>query len=84
MKTLHVIRDPKDTMSLEVAGFEKGLNGVGVLLIQDGVLSKIGLPVEIYACEEDVRARGIETGYKLVDYDRICGLILEYERAIVW
>ncbi len=84
MKTLHIIRSPKDILSLEAVDFEKESNKVGILLIQDGVLSRIDLTVEIYACEEDVRARSVETGYKLIDYDGICGLILEYERAIVW
>lgn len=81
MKTLHIVRKPNDVMAIEAIEHSEG---AVVLLIQDGVLEQRTFPGETYACEEDVRARGIETGCPTIDYDGIAGLIALCERVITW
>ena len=84
MKTLHIIRKAGDKLAQEVIDHESAKGDVSVLLIQDGVLSRLYWPGDVYDSVSDVEARGLNTSYKLVDYSTICQLIIDHEKVIVW
>ncbi len=83
-KTLHIIRKIGDKLAQEVINDESAKGDVSVLLIQDGVLSRLFRSGDVYASVSDVEARGLNTSYKLVDYSTICQLIIDHEKVIVW
>jgi len=84
MKTLHIIRDIENKLAQEVIDHESDKREVTVLLIQDGVLSKLQVAGDIFASVDDVEARGLNTPYKLIDYSSICQFIIEHDKVIVW
>ena len=57
-----------------------------LLLMQDGVYGEFQFgSVKIYACQEDLLARNIdEKRYQPISYQEIAGMIIEYDRTIVW
>ena len=56
-----------------------------VLLMQDGVYGEFQFDsVKIYACQEDLLARKIDRPYQPVSYHEIAGMIVKYDRTIVW
>ena len=81
MKILHIIRDPNDTMPLEIAQEQSKDNEVYVLLLHDAVYSRPALPA--CACEADAKARGV-TVHKCVDYKKITAMLFEYDKVISW
>ena len=84
MKTLHIIRNIDNKLAQEVISHECAKGYVSVLLIQDGVLSSLHKPGDVYASVNDAEARGLNTSYKLVDYSSICQLILDHDKVVVW
>ncbi len=84
MKTLHIVRKVDIELAQEVISNEGDKGDFAVLLIQDGVLSKVQGTCDIYASVNDVEARGLSTSYKLVDYSSICQLIIDHDKVIVW
>lgn len=84
MKVLHILRREEDHWVQEVIDHERGRGEVSLLLIQDGVLSKLKGDGEIFASINDVLARGITVPYKLVDYPAICQLIVEHDKVVSW
>lgn len=85
MKTFYFIRKLKDRLAAEVisGGPEKGTDAI--LLMHDAVYEKWAPEgVRIFACREDVAARGIETPYPAASYEEIARMIVEYDRTIVW
>ncbi len=84
MKVLHIIRDPREKLALEVARYQAGSKEVGLLLIQDGVLADLKLDLPVYALADDVEARGIQGRYPSVDYSEMVGLITGHDQVIVW
>jgi sulfur transfer complex TusBCD TusB component (DsrH family) len=83
MAVLHLIRRPTDRLAFETA-VRQGREAT-VLLIQDGVRAEApeGLG-RVYASADDVRARGVQTAYSMVDAARIGELIVSHERVLVW
>ncbi len=84
MKTLHIIRDPHDTLAREVIQDQRSRHEVGVLFVQDGVLARWDVPGPAYACAADLTARNVSTPYSPVDYAGIVRLLEEYDRVIPW
>lgn len=84
MKVLHIIRDPREKLALEVARYQAGFKRVSLLLIQDGVLADIKSDFSVYALGEDMEARGIQGRYPSVDYSEMVGLITGHDQVIVW
>lgn len=82
MGTLHIITDPNDRLPLKVAEQDGG-SSTTILLLQDGVFVQ-EQQGEVYACADDVRARGVVSPYPLVDYDGIVDLILRHDKVICW
>lgn len=81
MKILHIIRNPNDTIPLEIAKAQSRDNEVAVLLMHDAVYAKPDLAT--YACANDAEARGV-TIHEPVGYDRIVRMLFEYDRVVSW
>ena len=84
MKVLHIIRRAGDPLVQEIIDQYRTKGDVSILLIQDGVLSKLENNGEIYASINDVRARGVDVSYKLVDYPSMCEMMIGHDKVIVW
>ncbi|MBI5166845.1 MAG: hypothetical protein HY998_03755 [candidate division NC10 bacterium] len=84
MKILHIIRDPREQLALEVARYQADSREVSLLLIQDGVLADLMLDLPVYALTDDMEARGIQGRYLLVSYPEVVRLIFEHDKVIIW
>lgn len=84
MKILHIIREMDDRRALETARDHAGENDVTVVLLQDAVLSKVPWEGDIYACREDVEARGGAPKAKEVEYRELIRMIFGHDRVIMW
>jgi sulfur relay protein TusB/DsrH len=87
MKILHIIKKTTDTYAWDTVGRQRKKSGeqVGVLLLHDAVFTQ--LPEEgswVFACREDVTARGIDTVATLVGYENIVEMILDADSVICW
>jgi sulfur relay protein TusB/DsrH len=82
MRTLHVITAPNDQLPLKVVTHD-GASKTTILLMQDGVFLQVERG-QVYACADDVRARGLVTPYRLVDYWEIVDLVLSHDKVICW
>jgi sulfur relay protein TusB/DsrH len=54
------------------------------VLIQDAVLGYADWEGQLYACQEDLAARGVEGKGKVVDYDDLVRMIFAHDRVIMW
>jgi len=79
---LHIITDPNDPLPLALTE-QGGASSATILLLQDGVFAQVERG-DVYACADDVRARGVASPYTLVDYDGIIDLIFRHDKAICW
>ena len=90
MKVLHIIRSNDDPLARRMIdqmtyddanGSEQAL-----LLIQDGVYMRPGVAggMRVFACADDVRARGVGTDAEPVEYGRIVDMVFEYDKVITW
>ena len=84
MKVLHIIRREADPLVQEIIDQYRAKGDVSILLIQDGVLAKLENHGEIYASINDVRARGVDVSYKLVDYPAMCEMMIGHDKVVVW
>jgi len=85
MKVLHVLRSNDDRVAqqmIEEIGRVPDTEQT-LLLMQDGVYIRREGP-RVFACADDVEARGVSTVASLVDYDRIVDMILESDRVMTW
>ena len=81
MSTLHIITQSNDRLALEAIAHDPG--PATILVLQDGVY----LGVEssrVFAGEGDVRARGLDCAYQIVDDAAVVDLIVEHDRVICW
>lgn len=84
MKILHLIRSLADERALQIAQAQQKEHEVTLLLLHDAVLSDISFAGPIYACRDDLLARGDRHGYQAIDYDGIVQLILAHDKVISW
>ena len=85
MSILHLIRRGCDSYPLEVARSQVAEgHGVSLLLLHDGVYARQDTGLKVYACRDDVLARGIDIQAELVDYDRIVELIFAHDSVCCW
>jgi sulfur transfer complex TusBCD TusB component (DsrH family) len=86
MKILHIMREKNDPLALQAvaAAGREGAVEVGILLLHDAVFSKLPDGLQVYACADDVAARGVEAVYDPVSYDQIIKLFFEYDSVITW
>jgi sulfur relay protein TusB/DsrH len=86
MKVLHIIRSSDDPLAKRViADIGGDVNAEQTLLLmQDGVYSNPQGAARVFACSDDVAARGVEIDVPLVEYDRIVEMIFESDKVITW
>ena len=89
MPTLHIITQPDDQLALDAIAREP--SHATILLLQDGVYTGVEAPsrrtpvgARVFAGEADVRARGLDCPYQLVDDAAVVDLIVEHDRVICW
>ncbi len=81
MSTLHIITQSHDQLALDAIAH--GPEPATILLLQDGVY--LGVEAgRVFAGADDVRARGLDCGYTLVDDAAVVDLIVEHDRVICW
>lgn len=81
MPNLHILTQPDDRLALEAIALEP--SPATILLLQDGVYTGVEAP-RVFAGEADVRARGLDCPYQLVDDAAVVDLIVEHDRVICW
>jgi len=84
-KILHVLKSGHDPDALEILR-QQAKDGaeVSVLLLHDAVRTPMEGIERVYACRDDVEARGGTPQGEIVDYDAIIPLLLEAETVICW
>ncbi len=84
MKILHMIREIEDRRALDTARAHSAEHQVTLVLLQDAVLGRFPWDGEIYACREDVEARGVKAEAKEVEYQELIRMIFGHDRVIMW
>ena len=86
MKVLHIIRNADDPLAKRIIDEIEADNGSEqtLLLIQDGVYTNPQSSARVFACSDDVAARGVTTDIPLVEYDRIVEMVFESDKVITW
>ncbi len=98
MKILHVIKEKNHALAVSTVRDQAVLfpaaENVTVLLIHDAVLSaedtlrELGaggnVSVSIITLKDDAAARGVDSPYPSVDYNRMLKLIFDSEKVICW
>ncbi|MGR3310683.1 MAG: DsrH/TusB family sulfur metabolism protein [Candidatus Brocadiales bacterium] len=93
MRILHIVKNKHDTLSFSMAKGQALDNDVSILLLHDAVLvdrSQLN-GLKVFACKDDVLARGIgmQSGHLsgawvVVNYPEIVNLIFDNEKVISW
>ena len=85
VKVLHIIRSNDDALAQRIIDDMRSDNAIEqtLLLIQDGVYMNLQ-GERIFACSDDVGARGVKTGVPLVGYGRIVEMTFENDKVITW
>ena len=86
VKVLHIIKKINDTYAWQTASrqqSEKG-NRIIILLFHDAVFGPVQDDMEVFACRDDVIARGAETKASLVDYEEIVRMLLDADSVVCW
>ncbi|MEE9610517.1 MAG: hypothetical protein V3W19_04655 [Desulfatiglandales bacterium] len=86
MKILHIIKKIDDTYAWQTAARQqrKERNRVIILLIHDAVFNPVQDDMEVFACQDDVMARGVETRASLVGYEEIVKMLLDADSVACW
>lgn len=89
MKMLFIIKE-RDGLGSLLKMYERSQvfvsNEVVFLLIHDAVLTGPDLTrdLKIFACDDDVKARNVDTLYETLDYPQILRLISDSGKVICW
>jgi len=86
MKTLHILRERNDPLALKaITTATNAADGeAGVLLLHDSVLSSLPEGIQVYACKDDVEARGVPVPHQKLGYTEIVKLLFQYDSVITW
>lgn len=89
MKLLFIVKEKND-LNFLLKMYEKPQretdNKITFLLIHDAVLAK-SIPnndFRLFACNDDVKARGINTLFNTLDYVQMLKLIADCDKVICW
>ncbi len=84
-KILHVLKSRQDPYALELLHEQQEAGAeVSVLLLHDAVLTPVDGIEKVYACRDDVEARGGTAAGEIVDYDAMLSFFLEADSVICW
>jgi sulfur relay protein TusB/DsrH len=86
VKILHIIKKTNDTFAWQTAARQQQKKGnrISILLIHDAVFNPIQDDMEVFACRDDVVARGVETKASLVSYEEIVRMLLDADSVVSW
>lgn len=61
-------------------------NEIALLLIHDAVLVEINCDndFKIFACSDDVKARGVNVSFDTLNYKQMLKLMADYDKVICW
>ncbi|MDP2727748.1 MAG: DsrH/TusB family sulfur metabolism protein [Dehalococcoidia bacterium] len=74
----------EDRRALETARAHAAEHQVTVVLLQDAVLSPLPWEGEVYACREDLEARGGREGIRGIEYRELVRMIFGHDKVIMW
>lgn len=83
---LHIIKKMNDTYAWHTASRQNSDkdNRVIILLLHDAVYGPINGDMEVFACQDDVEARGVKIETSLAGYEEIVNLLLDADSVICW
>ena len=86
VKILHIIKKTNDSSAWQTAIRQRDKKGnqVLILLIQDAVFNPIRDDMEVFACRDDVIARGVKTEASLVGYKDIVKMLQDADSIVCW
>jgi sulfur relay protein TusB/DsrH len=89
MKILFVVKEKND-LDFLLETYEKSQremdNKITFLLIHDAVLAESisNTDFRVFACNDDVKARGIDTLFNTLDYVQMLKLMADCDKVICW
>jgi len=89
MKILFVVKEKND-LDFLLEMYEKPQrkmdNKITFLLIHDAVLAESisNTDFRVFACNDDVKARGVDTLFNTLDYVQMLKLMADCDRVICW
>lgn len=85
MRILHLLRSLEDERAWDTARRElEGGHEVTLLLLHDAVLTPLSFEGRVFACRDDVLARGGRCTYPAVDYADMVKMIFDHDRVVSW
>lgn len=87
MKILHILRQKDDAYAWETAELQRqgSETEVIVLLLHDAVFASPNHPsLQIFACQDDLRARGLGDRFPALSYSEIVQLIFACDTVVNW
>lgn len=85
MRVLHLLRSIDDQRAMETARVHAREQQTSLLLLQDAVLGQVcGFVGQVYACAEDVAARGKGGEYVEIGYEEMVDLLFAHDRVVLW
>ena len=89
MKLLLLLKEKKDfdsILELYVKNRPEKVDEILLILIHDAVLVQTRSldGIKIFACSDDVKARGIDTQFETIDYSQIIKLMADCEKVVCW
>ncbi len=86
MKILHIIKKTNDWYAWQTVlrQQKKKANLVTIILLHDAVFTPIHDDLEVFACRDDVVARGVKTKASLVGYEEIVRMLMEVDSVVCW
>ncbi len=89
MKLLFIVKEKKD-LNFLLSMYEKSqtgmVNKITILLIHDAVLVE-SIPkndYRVFASNDDVKARGVNTLFNTLDYVQMLKLIADCDKVVCW
>ena len=91
MSTLHIINTPQNPQALETL-LSRTQPEDAILFTQDGcytlrqpdLANRIGTDRKVYALDNDIAARNLDTTAQRIDYDDFVALTLAFNNSITW
>lgn len=86
MKILHIIKKTNDWYAWQTVLRQqrKEANLVTILLLHDAVFTPIHDDLKVFACRDDVVARGVKTKASLTGYEEIVRMLMEADSVVCW
>lgn len=89
MKILFIVKEKSDLdylLKMYDKSQAKAPDEIALLLIHDAVLVEINgdNDFRIFACSDDVKARGVSVSFDTLNYKQMLKLMADYDKVICW